>query len=99
MTLGVLPIGYAEGVPRETSNRSAVLVNGKRCPIVGRVCMNMTMIDVSAVRDPYPGMSVTMIGTDGGEAISADDWATWGGTINYEIVARLPADIPRTFTG
>jgi alanine racemase len=96
-TLGILPIGYAEGVPRVASSRAAVLVNGLRCPIVGRVCMDMTIIDVTAVPDPYAGMKVTMIGGDGAEAISVEDWAAWCDTINYEIVARLPAGIPRTF--
>lgn len=99
MTLGILPIGYAEGVPRAASNRAFVLVNGLRCPIVGRVCMNMTVVDVSAVREPFSGMGVVLIGTDGTETISADDWGIWSGTINYEIVARLPSDVPRRFTG
>jgi alanine racemase len=99
MTIGILPIGYAEGVPRNVSNRGAVLVGETRCPIIGRVCMDMTMIDISAVRDPYPGMRVTLIGADGRETISTDDWAAWAETINYEIVARLPAHIARTFTG
>ncbi len=99
MTLGVLPIGYAEGVPRAASNRGAVLVGGVRCPIVGRVCMDMTMIDVSAVREPHPGMEAVLIGADGSETISADDWGTWCGTISYEIVARLPKELPRAFAG
>jgi len=99
MTIGILPIGYAEGIPRAASNRGRVLVNGIRCPVVGRICMNMALVDVSTVRDPYPGMKVTLIGSDGPEAIGADDWAEWSGTISYEIVARLPANIPRTFAG
>ena len=98
-TIGILPIGYAEGIPRAASNRGRVLVSGMRCPIVGRVCMDMTLVDVGGVRDPYPGMKVTLIGSDGPEAIGADDWGEWSGTISYEIVARLPANIPRTFIG
>jgi alanine racemase len=99
MTVGVLPIGYAEGIPRIVSNRGAVLVAGERCPIIGRVCMDMTMIDLSAVRDPHPGMEVTLIGSDGGATIAADDWAMWAQTINYEIVTRLPPHVPRSFIG
>jgi alanine racemase len=99
MTIGVLPVGYAEGIPRAVSNRGAVLVGGVRCAIVGRVCMDMMMVDVSKVRDPYPGMAATLIGTDGGDTITADDWAEWAETISYEIVARLPAAVPRNFIG
>lgn len=99
MRVGVLPIGYAEGVPRAASNRGAVLVDGVRCPIVGRVCMDMTMLDVTGVRAPRPGMLATLIGRDGEDVIAAEEWAEWAGTINYEIVARLPAHVPRTYVG
>ncbi len=95
--IGVLPIGYAEGIPRAVSNRGAVLIDGKRCPIVGRVCMNMTMVDVTSVTSATPGMQVTLIGRDGDAFLSAEDWANWAGTIDYEIVARLPQHTPRVF--
>ena len=95
--IGVLPIGYAEGIPRAVSNRGAVLVAGRRCPIVGRVCMNMTMVDVSSVPNAIPGMPVTLIGRDGDAMLTAEDWADWAGTIDYEIVARLPRELPRTY--
>ncbi|MBV8353913.1 MAG: alanine racemase [Candidatus Eremiobacteraeota bacterium] len=95
--IGVLPIGYAEGIPRLASNRGAVLIGGKRCAIVGRVCMNMTMVDVTAVPNAAPGAPVTLIGRDGGEELAAEDWARWAETIDYEIVARLPREIPRVF--
>ncbi len=97
--IGVLPIGYAEGIPRAASNRGAVLVGGRRAPIVGRVCMNMTMIDVTDVPTAHPGQTVTLIGRDGEERLVAEDWADWTDTIAYEIVARLPAEIPRNYTG
>ncbi|HZT12286.1 MAG TPA: alanine racemase [Candidatus Baltobacteraceae bacterium] len=92
--IGVVPLGYADGIPRALSNRGAFLVNGARCPIVGRVCMNMTMIDLGA-NGARPGDTVTLLGKDGGERVSADDWAAWAETINYEIVARLPGELPR----
>ena len=96
--IGVLPIGYAEGLPRAASNRGAVLIAGRRCPIVGRVCMNMTMVDVTAVPDAQAGMAVTMIGRDGEDALSAADWGAWADTIDYEIVARFPREVPRVYT-
>ena len=95
--IGVLPIGYAEGIPRAVSNRGSVLVGGKRCQIVGRVCMNMTMIDVGAVPSAAPGTEVTLIGSDGASSIGAEEWGAWAETIDYEIVARLPREIPRAY--
>jgi alanine racemase len=98
MHIGVVPAGYADGVPRVLSNRGAFLVDGAVCPIVGRVAMNMTEIDLSHAPNARAGSKVTLIGRNGEAEISADDWAAWCDTINYEIVARLPSEIPRTFT-
>lgn len=95
--IGVLPLGYAEGIPRAVSNRGAVLVNGTRCPIVGRVCMNMTMVDVTGVTNAEPGTHVTLIGRDGDAFLRAEDWAGAAHTIDYEIVARLPRELPRVY--
>jgi alanine racemase len=95
--IAVLPIGYAEGLPRSASNRGFVLVAGGRVPIVGRVCMNMAFVDVTDVPQATPGGSVTLIGTDGGETIDAQEAADWAGTIGYELVTRLPAHVPRTY--
>lgn len=95
--IGVVPLGYADGIPRLLSNRGAFLVNGKRCPIVGRVCMNMTMIDLEAAPAAKPGDEVTLLGRQDGSEVAADDWGEWAETINYEIVARLPAELPRLY--
>ncbi len=95
--IGVLPIGFAEGLPRSTSSHGFVLVAGRRAPIVGRVCMNMTFVDLTDVAPARAGARVTLIGTDGAERISAEDAAEWAGTIAYELVARLPAHVPRRF--
>lgn len=95
--IGVVPLGYADGIPRLLSNRGAFLMGGQRCPIVGRVCMNMTMIDLAAAPQAKPGDEVTLIGTQGEGAITADDWGDWAETINYEIVTRLPAELPRAY--
>jgi len=97
MRIGVAPAGYADGVPRALSNRGAFLVDGATCPIVGRVAMNMTELDLTNAPNARVGSNVTLIGRDGDAAVTADDWAEWAGTINYEIVARLPAGLPREY--
>lgn len=99
MRIGVVPAGYADGVPRALSNRGAFVVDGALCPIVGRVAMNMTEIDLTSAPLASIGSTVTLIGNDAGASVSADDWATWADTINYEIVARLPAELPRNYDG
>ena len=95
MRVGVVPLGYADGVPRALSNKGAFVVEGARAPIVGRVCMNATLIDLTAIPAARTGSRVTLIGRDGDAAVTADDWAAWAETINYEIVARLPGELPR----
>ena len=95
--IGVVPLGYADGIPRLLSNRGAFLAGGKRCPIVGRVCMNMTMIDLAAVPEAKPGDEGVLLGRQGEGEVSADDWGEWAETINYEIVTRLPAELPRVY--
>lgn len=96
MRVGVIPVGYHEGLPRAISGSQAhVLIGGKRCSIVGRVCMNMTMIDVTEVKNAAVGDRATIIGQDGSEAIAASDVAAWANTIHYEILAGLSPQIPR----
>jgi alanine racemase len=97
MRVGVVPAGYADGVPRALSNRGAFVVDGALCPIVGRVAMNMTQINLSNAPRAHVGSAVTLIGRDGECAVSADDWAAWSDTINYEIVTRLPSSLPREY--
>jgi alanine racemase len=97
MRIGVVPAGYADGVPRALSNRGSFAVDGALCPIVGRVAMNMTEIDLTLAPRGRVGSSVTLIGRDGDAVVSADDWATWADTINYEIVTRLPVELPREY--
>jgi len=97
MRIGVVPLGYADGIPRLLSNRGAFLVDGARAPIVGRVAMNTTILDLTHAPNAHVGSSVTLIGTDGNSSVTTDDWATWADTINYEIVTRLPTHIPRIY--
>ncbi len=97
MRIGVVPVGYADGVPRALSNRGAFLVDGAVAPIVGRVAMNVTEIDLTNAPNARPGSTVTLIGRNGEARLGADDWADWCDTINYEIVARLPGELPRVY--
>ncbi|MEY4632331.1 MAG: Alanine racemase [Pseudomonadota bacterium] len=96
MRIGVVPVGYYEGFPRSVSGSQAyVLVEGARCSVVGRVCMNMTMVDVTEVAGAKVGMPAILIGRQGGESIHASELAAWGDTIHYEILTRLNPEIPR----
>jgi alanine racemase len=95
--IGVIPVGYADGIPRALSNIGAVLIDGARCAIVGRVAMNMCFVDLTHAPNAHTGSAVTLIGRDGSEEITADDWATWSNTINYEIVTRLPSTLARKY--
>jgi alanine racemase len=95
--IGILPIGYAEGVPRALSGNGAALVAGRRAPFVGRVCMNMSFIDVTDIPDAVPSARVTLVGRDGDASLDANEVAEAAGTIGYELVARLPSEIPRRY--
>lgn len=94
--LAILPVGYAEGFDRHLSNTAHVLVRGKRAPVRGRVCMNMTIVDVTHVPEARVGDEVVLIGSQGEEEIFADDVAAWAETIHYEVVTRIHPGIPRT---
>lgn len=96
--LGVLPVGYAEGYPRSLSNRAFVLVRGQRAQVLGRVCMNITMVDLTDIPGAGEGDLATLIGCDGEETVSAEALAELAGTINYEILARLSPSLPRLLT-
>ncbi|OGB74517.1 alanine racemase [candidate division Kazan bacterium RBG_13_50_9] len=98
MTVGVVPVGYAEGIDRSLSNMGFMLLKGAVVSIVGRVCMNMTILDISRRPKSKPGDEVVIIGRSGGKEITATDFADWAGTINYEVVTRIPESIPRIYT-
>jgi alanine racemase len=95
--IATLPIGYAEGLPRSASGAAAVLVRGQRVPLVGRVCMDMAFIDITDVADAAVNDAVVLIGADGTDTLSANELGEACGTIGYEIVARLPAAMPRRY--
>jgi alanine racemase len=93
--IAVLPIGYRDGFPRDLSNLGEVLIGGRRCPVRGRVCMNLTMVDISRVPKVRRGDVVMLIGRQGRQIISTDDFAKKRGTINYEAITAIPEHIPR----
>ena len=93
--LAVLPVGYSDGYDRGLSNTSYVLINGKRAPIRGRVCMNLMMADITDINGVKLHDQATLIGSDKSEEIKAEDMAEWAGTISYEILARISPLIPR----
>ena len=93
--IAILPIGYADGYPRLLSNRGEVLVNGKRAPVVGRVCMDLTMIDVTDIGEIRQGDEVVLLGRQGDAEISADEMAAWASTISYEILTSIGARVTR----
>lgn len=97
--IGVLPVGYADGYDRALGNRAHVLVRGRRAPVVGRICMNLCMVDVTDVPGARLDDEVVLLGADGGEAISAETMAEWAGTINYEVVSRISPLLPRIVRG
>ena len=84
-----MTIGYADGYPRQLSQKADVLIRGKRAPVLGRVCMDMLMADVTDIPGAEVGDTVTLFGTDGGETITADELAEKIGTIGYEIVCGI----------
>nr|WP_254614174.1 MULTISPECIES: alanine racemase [unclassified Myxococcus] len=93
--IAVLPVGYYDGYPRLASGKAHVLVNGRRCAVLGRVMMNHLIVDVTrAAHDERP-VTATLLGREGDESISAESLAGWAQTLHYEIVARLGAHLRR----
>ncbi len=95
--LAVLPCGYYEGYDRLLSNKGEVLIKGKRCKVLGRVCMNLTMVDVTDITDVKVGDEVILIGKQGREEITAEEIAEKIETINYEVVSRINPNLLRIY--
>ncbi|HEY3341224.1 MAG TPA: alanine racemase [Anaerolineae bacterium] len=93
--IAVIPVGYADGFRRGPANFGEALVRGQRAPIVGRVCMDQTMLDVTDISGARIGDEVVLIGRQGGQAITAEDVAARIGTINYEVVSAILPRVPR----
>lgn len=92
---GTVPIGYADGLPRSLSNLGWFVVDGERCPIRGRVCMDQTVVGLSM--PAIVGNDVNIVGDGSNEAMTLDDVARFDGTINYEIATRLTGRVPRVY--
>lgn len=95
--IATVPVGYADGFHRMLSSKGHMLVRGFRAPIVGRVCMDLTMIDVGAIPGVAPEDEVVILGRQGDETISADEIAALAGTINYEAVSSITSRVRRVY--
>jgi len=96
--LAVLPVGYADGYRRAFSNRAEVLLHGRRCPVVGKVTMDLTIVDVTAVAAAREGDEVTLLGEQDGENIGCGELAKWAGTIPWEILTGLGNRVERVIS-
>ncbi|RKX59944.1 MAG: alanine racemase [Thermodesulfobacteriota bacterium] len=95
--IAVVPVGYDDGYLRSMSNKSRVLIRGRRCPVVGRICMRALMADVSALDGAAPGEEVVLLGRQRSEVIRVEELAQWGGTISYEVLCMLGGRNRRSF--
>lgn len=97
MKVATVPLGYADGYSRQLSNNGFMLVNGRRAPIVGRVCMDQTVLDVTDIPDVECGMTVTVFGSEKSSVLTVDELASMISTINYEIVCAIGRRVPRVY--
>ncbi len=98
MTVATIPVGYADGYNRHLSNRGCVIISGRRCPVLGRVCMDQFVVDVTHLDySPNVGDEVVLIGNQGDENITAEEMAEWNGTINYEVTCAISSRVPRLY--
>jgi alanine racemase len=95
--VGLVPIGYGDGVRRALTNDCDVLVGGERRPVVGTISMDNTTLDLGPDPDVGRGAEAVLIGTQGGEEVTAEEWAQRLGTINYEITCAITARVPRAY--
>lgn len=95
--VATVPLGYADGFSRRLSNRGVVLVCGQRVPVIGRVCMDQCLLDVTDVPDAKEGSVVTILGCDGDEEITADELCATIGTINHELLCMPSRRVPRRY--
>ena len=95
--VATIPVGYGDGYPRSLSGRGYVLIRGKKAPILGRVCMDQFMVDISEIPGVMEGDKVTLLGGDGTERITAEELGELSGRFNYEFVCDLGKRIPRVY--
>jgi alanine racemase len=99
LRLAIVGIGYADGIPRNLSNKMTVLIRGQQVRQIGAITMDQLMLDVSEIPDLQTEEVVTLIGQDGDLSISADDWAQSLGTISWEILCSFKHRLPRVVVG
>ena len=97
--IGVIPVGYADGYSRLFSNNAEVIVRGRRVPVAGRVCMDLTMVDLTDVRDAEENDEVVLLGRQGDEVVTADELARRAKTISYEILTSLGSKSRKVYLG
>ncbi len=97
MRVATVAVGYGDGYHRAAGNRGQMLVGGKRAPIVGRICMDQTMIDVTQIEGVAAGSPVVLLGKQGAEEIGADELAAWADTISYEVLLAVTDRVPREY--
>lgn len=97
--VATLPVGYADGYPRLLSNKGEVLLKERRVPVIGRVCMDLTLVDATDVPGAAIGDEVVLIGQQGESAITAEEVADWAETISYEIFCGISSRVPRVYKG
>lgn len=95
--IATIPVGYADGYPRTLSNKGWVLIHGKKAPILGRVCMDQFMVDVTHIPDVAKGDEVTLLGRDGEEWIDADTIGNLSGRFSYEFLCEISKRVPRIY--
>ena len=95
--VATVPIGYADGYPRRVSNKMYMLVNGKKAPVLGNVCMDQTIIDITGIAGAKEGTQITVFGSDNGAYLDVGEIARMAGTINYEILCSLSRRVPRVY--
>lgn len=95
--VATIPVGYADGYPRSLSNIGKVIINGKYAPILGRVCMDQFMVDVTDIDDIKIGTKVTLVGKDGDARLTMEEVSEAAGSFNYELPCRISRRVPRTF--
>lgn len=96
--VATLPIGYGDGYHRAMSGKAQVLIHGKHAPVIGTICMDQLMIDVTDIHDVGLGDEAVLIGAQGAEVITADDLASWSRTINYEVLLSITERVPRVYS-
>ncbi len=97
LRVATIPVGYADGYPRQLSNKGWVLIHGQKAPILGRVCMDQFMVDVTDISEVRKGDEVTLIGKDGNESISMDEMGELSGRFSYEFACDISSRVPRVY--